>query len=77
MLCYKKLTTNQKYESQKSAENLLIDIMQYKPPFKSKATQWGINKEPLARKAYEQRCKKEHITLSMDQDFLFQLSMHF
>ena len=34
--------------------------MQYKPPFKSKATQWGINKEPLARKAYQQRCKKEH-----------------
>ena len=43
-----------------SAENLVIDIMQYKPLFKSKATQWSINKEPLARKAYEQRCKKEH-----------------
>lgn len=31
------------------AENLAIEIMQYKPPFKSKATQRSISKEPLAR----------------------------
>lgn len=50
-----------------SAENLVIDILQYKPPFSSKATQWGINKEPLARKGYEQRCKKEHNHFSVSE----------
>ena len=45
--------------------------MQYKPPFKSKATQWGINKEPLARKAYEQRCKKDHSHFSVTEVGLF------
>ena len=54
-----------------SAENLVIDLMQYKPPFKSKATQWGINKEPLARKAYEQRCKKDHSHFSVTEVGLF------
>ena len=48
-----------------SAENLVIDLMQYKPPFKSKATQWGLNKEPLARKAYEYGCKKDHSHFSV------------
>lgn len=50
-----------------SAENLVIDIMQYKPPFKAKATQWGISKEPLARKKYEITSKKEHKHLEVSE----------
>ena len=65
-----KIDDKLKVRNPTSAENLVIDIMQYKPPFKSKATQWGINKEPMARKAYEQRCKKEHSHFSVSESGL-------
>lgn len=62
-----KIDDNLNLRNKTSAENLVIEIMQYKLPFKSKATQWGINKEPLARKTYEQRCKKDHSHFSVTE----------
>ena len=67
-----------KVRNPRSAENLVIDIMQYKPPFKSKVAQWSINKEPVAIKVYERRCKKEHSHFSVSESgfLVFQLSIH-
>ena len=43
-----------------SAQNLVINILQYKAPVSTKAMQWGVSNESIARKIYTRVMKTTH-----------------
>ena len=56
----RKIDENGEIKNRSAADNLVSSILNYKPPVSTKATQWGILNEPVARLKYNSIMAKIH-----------------
>ena len=56
----RKIYADGQIRNKKSADNLVSTILNYVPSFSTKATQWGILNEPVARNKYKTAAAKKH-----------------
>ena len=67
----KKVDSNLKLINPEKSKTLLSKVCGYYPNVKSKATQWGLGNEPVARKLYIKDNRKKHKHLQVSECGLF------